>query len=184
MSLLLHAKRQASENRDHTFEHILLETGKACDEKIHEGADLTLLENFSYVITYFDRYDNTSALINQLAFMENVQFGEEQIRSLLGNKKEFDELDKKLWKELFFKQVFDNKYLGHFGRKKVTCLQKGLAQIEDGTAKVEGNLGVLEQLASAMVEFDLGFEILPGTARPGGDVLNDFEVGPIAVPAE
>jgi len=131
MSLLLHAKRQASENRDHTFEHILLETGKACDEKIHEGADLALLENFSYIITYFDRYDNTSAVINQLAFMESVQFGEEQIRSLLGNKRAFDALDAQLWKELFFKQVFDNKYLGQFGRKKVACLQKGLNMIED-----------------------------------------------------
>lgn len=131
MSLLLHAKRQASENRDHSFEHILLETGKVCDEKIHEGADLTLLELFSYIITYFDRYDNTSAVINQLAFMQNVRFGEEQIRSLLGNKKAFDELDTKLWKDLFFKQVLENKYLGQFGRKKVICLQKGLALIED-----------------------------------------------------
>ena len=137
MSLLLHAKRQASENRDHTFEHILLETGKACDEKIHEGADLSLLEHFSYIITYFDRYDNTSAVINELAFMENVHFGEEQIRSLLGNKKAFDELDSKLWKELFFKQVFDNKYLGQFGRKKVVCLQKGLALIEDSRLTIK-----------------------------------------------
>jgi len=132
MSLLLHAKRQASDNRDHTFEHILLETGKACDEKIHEGADLSLLEHFSYIITYFDRYDNTSSVINQLAFMENVHFGEEQIRSLLGNKKAFDELNGKLWKDLFFKQVLENKYLGQFGRKKIVCLQKGLALIEDG----------------------------------------------------
>ena len=137
MSLLLHAKRQASENRDHTFEHILLETGKACDEKIHEGADLALLELFSYIITYFDRYDNTSAVINQLAFMENVRFGEEQIRSLLGNKRAFDELDTKLWKELFFKQVLENKYLGQFGRKKIICLQKGLALIEDGRLTIK-----------------------------------------------
>ena len=137
MTVLLHAKRQASDNRDHTFEHILLETGKACDEKIHEGADLVLLENFSYVITYFDRYDNTSALINELAFMENVHFGEEQIRSLLGNKKAFDELDKKLWKELFFKQVFSNKYLGQFGRKKVLDLQKGLTAIEDNRLTIK-----------------------------------------------
>ncbi len=137
MSLLLHAKRQASENRDHTFEHILLETGKACDEKIHEGADLALLEHFSYIITYFDRYDNTSAVINQLAFMENSNFGEEHIRSLLGNKKAFDELDPKLWQELFFSRVFDNKYLGQFGRKKVVCLHKGLAQIEDSRLTIK-----------------------------------------------
>ncbi len=137
MSLLLHAKRQASENRDHTFEHILLETGKACDEKIHEGADLALLEHFSYIITYFDRYDNTSAVINQLAFMENVNFGEEHIRSLLGNKKAFDELDPKLWSELFFNRVFENKYLGHFGRKKVVCLHQGLGLIEDSRLTIK-----------------------------------------------
>lgn len=131
MKILLHAKRQASDNRDHTFEHILLETGKACDEKIHEGGDISLLENFSYIITYFDRYDNTSANINQLAFMENVKFSEEHIRSLLGNKKAFDALDGSLWKGLFFETVYNNKYLGQFGRKKITTLDKGLRAIED-----------------------------------------------------
>ncbi len=73
MVKLLHAKRQASENRDHTFEHILLETGKSCDEKIRDGADLQLLENFSYIVTFFDRYDNAAATISQLAFMENIR---------------------------------------------------------------------------------------------------------------
>ena len=37
------------------------------------------------------------------------------------------------------------------------------AQIQDGTAKADGNLGVLKQLASTMVEFDPRFEIMPGT---------------------
>jgi alkyl sulfatase BDS1-like metallo-beta-lactamase superfamily hydrolase len=54
------------------------------------------------------------------------------------------------------------------------------AQIEDGTAKVKGDLGVLQQLAAAMVTFDMGFEILPGTSSAGlDDELNDFEVGPV-----
>jgi hypothetical protein len=37
------------------------------------------------------------------------------------------------------------------------------AQIADGTAKVQGNAGVLKQLASTMVDFDPRFEIMPGT---------------------
>jgi alkyl sulfatase BDS1-like metallo-beta-lactamase superfamily hydrolase len=37
------------------------------------------------------------------------------------------------------------------------------AQIEDGTAKVKGDMGVLQQLGDAMVTFEMGFEILPGT---------------------
>ena len=36
-------------------------------------------------------------------------------------------------------------------------------QIADGTAKVEGDVGILAKLASTMVEFDPRFEIMPGT---------------------
>ncbi len=61
------------------------------------------------------------------------------------------------------------------GAKKLTD------QIEDGTAKVKGNQEVLGQLASMMVDFELGFEILPGTKGPAkGEDLNDFEVGPVS----
>ena len=37
------------------------------------------------------------------------------------------------------------------------------AQIDDGTAKIEGDRSVLQELASTLVNFELGFEILPGT---------------------
>ncbi len=146
MIKLLHAKRQASENRDHTFEHILLETGKSCDEKIRDGADLQLLENFSYIITFFDRYDNASASINQLAFMENVRFSEELVRSLLGNRKAFNALSPGLYEELFFAGICQNKYLGGFGRKKIRCLQQGLEAIEDGRLTVRELLARLQDI--------------------------------------
>jgi alkyl sulfatase BDS1-like metallo-beta-lactamase superfamily hydrolase len=59
------------------------------------------------------------------------------------------------------------------------------AQIEDGTAKVEGNQEILAQLASTMVEFEMGFEILPGTGGSAPKVdLNEFEVGPMHVTGE
>ena len=37
------------------------------------------------------------------------------------------------------------------------------AQIADGTAKVDGDVGVLSKLAATMVDFDPRFEIMPGT---------------------
>jgi alkyl sulfatase BDS1-like metallo-beta-lactamase superfamily hydrolase len=40
------------------------------------------------------------------------------------------------------------------------------AQIDDGTAKIEGDRKVLDQLASTLVDFEIGFEILPGTKAP------------------
>jgi alkyl sulfatase BDS1-like metallo-beta-lactamase superfamily hydrolase len=36
-------------------------------------------------------------------------------------------------------------------------------QIEDGTVTAEGDTGVLDQLKSTLDQFDLGFELLPGT---------------------
>jgi alkyl sulfatase BDS1-like metallo-beta-lactamase superfamily hydrolase len=37
------------------------------------------------------------------------------------------------------------------------------AQVADGTAKVEGDVGILAQLAGTMVDFDPRFEIMPGS---------------------
>jgi uncharacterized protein (TIGR04442 family) len=131
MLKLLHAKKQAAENRDHSFEEILLDASKLCDEKIRDGADISLMEGFSHIITYFDRYDATSSSINQMAFMENVRISEEMIRSLLGNKSEFDALAPDLFEKLFLSGILENKYLGNYGRKKVTTLTKGLKLIEE-----------------------------------------------------
>ena len=51
------------------------------------------------------------------------------------------------------------------------------ASIEDGTAQVEGNVDILAQLAATLVTFDIGFEIMPGTAGLAGKVdLNPYEV--------
>jgi len=59
------------------------------------------------------------------------------------------------------------------------------AQIEDGTAKADGNLDVLKQLGSTMVTFEMGFEILPGTKGPSEETeLNDFELGPVEISHE
>ncbi|ORJ61276.1 TIGR04442 family protein [Geothermobacter hydrogeniphilus] len=137
MLRLLDAKRQASENRDHQFEQLLLETGKACDERIRDGADLSLLESFSRIVTFFDRYDSVSAHISQLAFMEGMHLGEEAIRSLLGNRNAFEELDAGLFDRLFFLSLLDNKYLGRYGRTKVEILRKGLAAIADGSMTIQ-----------------------------------------------
>lgn len=129
MVLLLEAKQQAARNRDHSFEHLLLETGKICDEKIRDGADISLLENFSYVVTFFDRYDSSSQQINQLAFMEGYILGEEEIRSLLGSREAFESLEPGLFEKLFFQTIEQNDYLGRYGRRKIKRLRLGLGRI-------------------------------------------------------
>jgi uncharacterized protein (TIGR04442 family) len=143
MLKLLLAKKQAAENRDHAFEEMLLDASKVCDEKIRDGADISILEGYSYIITYFDRYDATSSVINQLAFMENIRISEEMIRSLLGNKRAFDLLAPGLFGRLFLAGIFEDKYLGSYGRKKVTHLAAGLKLIEENRLTTTA---LLEQL--------------------------------------
>jgi uncharacterized protein (TIGR04442 family) len=145
MIKLLSAKKRATENRDHSFEEILLDATKACDEKIHNGADISLLEGFSHIITYFDRYDSTLSIISPLAFMENVKISEEMVRSLSGNKHAFDTLKPRLFEELFIDDILENKYLGKYGRKKVATLISGLKLIE------EKRLGTSQLLADLLV---------------------------------
>ena len=66
-------------------------------------------------------------------------------------------------------------------RSDLTIIMMGqksfAASIEDGTAQVEGDVEILAQLAATLVTFEIGFEILPGTAGPAGKVdLNPYEV--------
>jgi alkyl sulfatase BDS1-like metallo-beta-lactamase superfamily hydrolase len=51
------------------------------------------------------------------------------------------------------------------------------ASIEDGTAKADGSVDILAQLAATLVNFEMGFEIMPGTGAAPVDVdLNPYEV--------
>ena len=59
------------------------------------------------------------------------------------------------------------------------------SQIIDGKAKLEGENKVLNQLASTMVDFELGFEILPGTkGESTKPKRNPFEQGPVELRGE
>ena len=137
MLKLIQAKKKAMENRDHTFDQLMLDASKACDEKIRDGADTSLLDGFSYVITYLDRFDSVSNLVSQLAFMENVRINAEMLQGLLEHKAAFNNLEGNCFMELFIRELFENAYLGRFGRRKVTALMNGLTGIEARTSTID-----------------------------------------------
>jgi uncharacterized protein (TIGR04442 family) len=147
MLVLIKSKKRAMENRDHSFDQLLLDASKECDEKIRDGADPSLLDGFSYVVTYLDRFDSVSNLISQLAFMENVRVTEEMLRGLLEHRAAFDNLREGCFVELFIRELFGNAYLGRFGRRKVRTLLDGLMAIENQSGSIDG-------LNSALMEID------------------------------
>ena len=133
---LINAKNAAELKGDKGFEQILLDTVRTCDEIVRETNDFSYFEEFTSIATYFDRYDNVSTLLSKIAFLENVEFTEDSLRSLIGNKREFDQLDTKLFDEIFVRTLLSNKYITAYGRKKIQAISKGIKKIHEGDASL------------------------------------------------
>lgn len=143
---LIMAKHTAHLNSDMGFERILLDIGRACDEFARENNDFSVFEELSSIITYFDRYDNVNSSLSRIAFMEHLELSEDSIRSLVGNKKEFDTLDKDLFKDIFIGGLLANKYITAFGKKKIRSLFDGVEKVLKGDASVRDVLSSLYKI--------------------------------------
>jgi uncharacterized protein (TIGR04442 family) len=146
MLKLIRAKKSAMVNSDNSFERLMIDASKECDEKIRDGADQSLLDDLSYVITYLDRFDNVANLVSQLAFMQNVRVSVKMLQEVLEHKAAFDRLKKGCFHELFIRELFENVYLGRFGRRKVVALMDGLNGIEAGKSSIEELHRMLNQI--------------------------------------
>lgn len=185
---LIKAKQAADSKGDKGFEQILLDTVRACDEIVRETNDFDLFEEFTSIVTYFDRYDNVSTLLSQIAFMEKVEFTEDSLRSLIGNKKEFDALDAKLFDEIFIKVLLNNKYITNYGRKKISAIAKGIKKVSAGdatlrdvvaeinTISVEGRLYSLvhSALKERMRSFFPGLDTKKGRDKIREDIVREI----------
>ncbi len=142
---LMENKQKATANRDQTFEELLLETGRLIDEIGREEEDFERLESFGELVTLFDRIDHTTTLVNKLAFMDDVELTQEQVRSLLGNMQVFEKLRRGLFQQLFIDPVVNNEYALAYGKKKLYALTLGLISIENNE---ESLAGVVDSIAS------------------------------------
>ena len=148
---LIKAKQMAYSEGDKGFEQILLDTVRACDEFARENNDFSLFEEFTSIVTYFDRYDNVHTLLSQLAFMENVAFTEDSLRSLIGNKKEFDKLDIRLFDDTFIRELLNNKYITGYGKRKINAISKGIKKISAGDASLKDIITELNMIADGEI---------------------------------
>lgn len=144
---LIRAKHVAHSHSDMGFERVLLDIGRSCDEFARENNDFTIFEELSSIITYFDRYDNVHSSLNRIAFMEHPELSEDLLRSLMGNKKEFDALDKNLFKEIFIIDLFVNKYITTFGKKKIKVLYDGIEKVFRGDASLRDLVSDLHKIS-------------------------------------
>jgi uncharacterized protein (TIGR04442 family) len=143
---LIKAKHMAYSQNDRGFDEVLLDVGRACDELARETDDFRVFEEFSSIITYFDRYDNVQAVLSQLAFMKSVEFKEESLRSLIGNKEAFDELDNTLFRSVFIKELLGNKYVTGYGKQKIRVIVKGIENVRQGEASLKDVMREMKNL--------------------------------------
>ena len=143
---LLKTKLTALENRDSAFDRILIEVGKECDELSTQAGDPSILEEFGNIVTYFDRFDAVYHMVNALAFHEEEKLPEDRLRSLLTNKKVFDEIVGNLFHDLFIVPIMENPYLPIFGRRKVETLSNGLDNIVTGDLSLQDLVISIENL--------------------------------------
>lgn len=136
MVQLMENKQKAAANRDQTFEELLLETGRQIDEIGRDESDIERMESFGELVTLFDRIDHTTNLINKLAFMDDVELNQEQIRSLLGNMQVFESLRRGLFQQLFIDPIISNEYVLSYGKKKLYALTLGMISLENNEASI------------------------------------------------
>ncbi len=144
---LIRAKHAAHTQSDAGFERILLDIGKSCDEFARENNDFSIFEELSSIITYFDRYDNIQSFLSRVAFMEQLELTETLLRSLMGNKREFDALDKNLFREIFVADLLANRYITFFGKKKIRTLTDGIERVSRGDASLKDLISALYKIS-------------------------------------
>ncbi len=133
---LLNAKHRAHQLNDMRFENILLDAVRRCDEICKDTGDLSVMETLGSIITYFDRYDNTYNFLSRIAFTEDMEINEETIRSLIGNREAFEELQKGLFKRLFVDEFLKNDYVTQYGKRKINIIHQSIERILNGDATV------------------------------------------------
>jgi uncharacterized protein (TIGR04442 family) len=69
--------------------------------------------------------------------MQHGRVTVDMLQGVLEHKAAFDKLKPGCFRELFIRELFENAYLGRFGRRKLVALIDGLSAIEAGTSSVE-----------------------------------------------
>lgn len=133
---LMENKQKAAASRDQTFEELLLDTGRLIDEIGRDEADYERLESFGELVTLFDRIDHTTTLINKLAFMDDIELTQEQVRSIFGNMQVFERLRRGLFQQLFIEPIVSNEYALAYGKKKLYALTLGMLSMQSNEASI------------------------------------------------
>jgi uncharacterized protein (TIGR04442 family) len=87
---------------------------------------------FSAVLSHFQRYDELSAIVNGVAFIDDYDLTEERVGALAEHRIMLETMRPGLFNRLYFEPLLENRYLNRYGRERLELLRDGIRAVVDG----------------------------------------------------
>jgi uncharacterized protein (TIGR04442 family) len=116
---------QAHRRHDHSFDRLIEEYRSAIKDS----------HPFNSLCHLLDDFNTTTTAINRILLLDNQLPGEFIIHQLLQKYRQFNKITTGLFEQLFLNDLQKSRYLGHFGRLKLTKLKQGISAVAAGSMR-------------------------------------------------
>jgi len=142
LSILL-AKKEAIERNDQRFEHIMLDIGKYCDERLDDAGEAgkRARNNFLRLVGMIQRMEEASKSISKMVFFARGIPDSETLKVLAATWSELNAIKPGLFNELLLEKLLASDLPGRMGRKRLTNLMEGFECLSRG----EGSIRDIQQ---------------------------------------
>ena len=123
---LLFIRKRAFEQQERRFDQVLLDAGRACDERARDGVAAHLTQLFNFLIGFFGKVETALGHISRLAFMDSEHLSVALLLELKKDQTIFDTIEAGLFRRLFVDDLLENPLLGSYGRRRIKSLVQGI----------------------------------------------------------
>ena len=123
---LLYVRKWTFERQDRHFDQVLLDAGRACDERARDGMADHLTQLFNFLIGFFGKVEVALGHISRLAFMDSEHLNVDLLLELKKDQTIFDTIETGLFSRLFVDELLENPLLGSYGRRRIKSLVQGI----------------------------------------------------------
>jgi uncharacterized protein (TIGR04442 family) len=140
---ILQAKKESIEQNDQSFERLMLDISTYCDERLDDAnsAGKTARKNFLRLVGMLQRMEEASKRINKMVLFARGIPASDTLNSLSDSWNELNSIRPGLFRELLVDDLLASDLPGRMGRKRLTHLLEGLANVSQGT----GSIGDIQQ---------------------------------------
>jgi uncharacterized protein (TIGR04442 family) len=129
---LMEYKRCAVERHSMLFDEALDKLSHEVEHWHSEESNDAAVAAFRAVLAHFERYDDLSAMVNGVAFIDDYELTEERVTALVGHRIMLEAMRPGMFDRLYFQPLLENRYLNPYGRERLELLRDGVRAVVDG----------------------------------------------------